>query len=721
MLAQDGSRPQAPRLAQRLIEARRRRFFGRDDELRVFRQALQASHPERPVFYVCGPAGIGKTGLLNEYEWLAQQAGRPLVKIDGQEVQSSGLGIRFALAEAMGLRDEDDPLSCVGAFDGAVLIIDNFDGIASLDSWLRERLFPLLPANGILVVAGRDGPPQAWQEDVGWWSLTQILALRNLTPEASRAVLSANGVHADQQDGILAYTHGHPLALHLAADASKGGRSARNLAAAGPDVIYPLLARFVADAPSDRHRKALEASAIAWRTTQPLLQAALNVDDSTALDLFEWLRALSFTERGAHGLFPHDLVREVVIEELRWRNPDALRALVRRISAAEARRFFSSRGREQHQALWALLFVTRNHPSMRPFYDWRTLGEIYGEPATPPDRQAIISMVARHEGPESARIAKYWWRRQPQAFSALRALSGELVGFVANILLDGIDAEAAAVDPAMEALGRFIKERCPLRGGEGVAIARFWMHDRDYQNTTAFNMGATLSTVIWMTEPRLALAFVVLRDPEFWLPMFRFVNFEAATGASFSAGGHSYGVVFHDWRVEPQMSWWRAMGERRETNLGAPGHDWPSPEPRMVVLSQPAFREAALRALRDYARPASLAANPLLRSRLVAERGGEALEALRALLLEAVDSLAGHPRDRKLHRALQQTYIVPARTQEAAAELLDLPFSTYRRHLKQGIEHVVNRLWQWELEGPPPGPPEGRTKTGLSPTALPAR
>jgi predicted DNA-binding protein (UPF0251 family) len=41
----------------------------------------------------------------------------------------------------------------------------------------------------------------------------------------------------------------------------------------------------------------------------------------------------------------------------------------------------------------------------------------------------------------------------------------------------------------------------------------------------------------------------------------------------------------------------------------------------------------------------------------------------------------------------------PVPTQEQAAELLDLPFSTFRRHLKHGVTRVAEILWQWELEG----------------------
>jgi len=38
-------------------------------------------------------------------------------------------------------------------------------------------------------------------------------------------------------------------------------------------------------------------------------------------------------------------------------------------------------------------------------------------------------------------------------------------------------------------------------------------------------------------------------------------------------------------------------------------------------------------------------------------------------------------------------------TQEAAAELLDLPFSTYRYHLTNGIKRITEWLWQRELYG----------------------
>ena len=56
--------------------------------------------------------------------------------------------------------------------------------------------------------------------------------------------------------------------------------------------------------------------------------------------------------------------------------------------------------------------------------------------------------------------------------------------------------------------------------------------------------------------------------------------------------------------------------------------------------------------------------------------------ALRALVREAAGTLEGTPKDRKLHDAIWHTYLQPTATQEQAAELLNLPFNTYRYRLR---------------------------------------
>jgi DNA-directed RNA polymerase specialized sigma24 family protein len=86
----------------------------------------------------------------------------------------------------------------------------------------------------------------------------------------------------------------------------------------------------------------------------------------------------------------------------------------------------------------------------------------------------------------------------------------------------------------------------------------------------------------------------------------------------------------------------------------------------------------------------------------VRERAGQdpPARALAELVRDAAARLAADPRDEKLLRAVDRTYLRPAATQEQAAELLGLPFSTYRRHLTQGVARIVAALWDQELYGP---------------------
>jgi DNA-directed RNA polymerase specialized sigma24 family protein len=125
-----------------------------------------------------------------------------------------------------------------------------------------------------------------------------------------------------------------------------------------------------------------------------------------------------------------------------------------------------------------------------------------------------------------------------------------------------------------------------------------------------------------------------------------------------------------------------------------------TPVREFEVLSRTEFDAAVRSALRSYNRTDGLSANPLIRTRVVADAGSApTVEALRKALSETVETLAGDPRDMKLHRAVAMTFLRGVPTQQVAAERLGLPFSTYRRHLARGVQRVCDLLWQRELLG----------------------
>jgi hypothetical protein len=128
----------------------------------------------------------------------------------------------------------------------------------------------------------------------------------------------------------------------------------------------------------------------------------------------------------------------------------------------------------------------------------------------------------------------------------------------------------------------------------------------------------------------------------------------------------------------------------------------PEVAPELVVLSHEAFIGAVRQALRDLHRPDELVRNPLTRGRVVADRctGSDRPDVvLKSVLMNACATLDDDPREHKRWKALDHTYLRPAPSQEKAAEVLGLPFSTYRRHLTEGVDRVVAHLWDLEIHG----------------------
>jgi hypothetical protein len=211
-------------------------------------------------------------------------------------------------------------------------------------------------------------------------------------------------------------------------------------------------------------------------------------------------------------------------------------------------------------------------------------------------------------------------------------------------------------------------------------------------------MSVTLAPLRYM---RLAWSVLAFADPDAWLPIMQYINFNRAEEAAFTIGDRRFGAFAHDWRTESFETWWQREAERSLGDEGDVGNGAGSRAP-LLVLSEPEFDESVRRALRDYAHPSALALNPLGRSRVVMDAAADDPpgRALQKLLVTAVDHLKRGGRHDKFYRALLHTYLQPAPSQERAAERLGLPFSTYRYHLARGTRQVVDWLWRREIHGP---------------------
>jgi len=231
-----------------------------------------------------------------------------------------------------------------------------------------------------------------------------------------------------------------------------------------------------------------------------------------------------------------------------------------------------------------------------------------------------------------------------------------------------------------------------------VRILRFAMDRETHQVPSAgFNLvsGEHLRRIV--ADPLLGWDFIAWVREDVLGPLMAYVDFHRL--ASVEELETPIALYAHDWRAVPVDDWFTPMGARELGQGGEPPAPGPPP---VLVLSQPDFAEAVRRALRDLHRPERLAANPLLRSAALRDRAGAdaPAAALADLVRTTIERVGDDPRDEPLLRALDRTYLRPAATQERAAEVLGLPFSTYRRHLGRGIERVVALLWEQELHGP---------------------
>lgn len=293
---------------------------------------------------------------------------------------------------------------------------------------------------------------------------------------------------------------------------------------------------------------------------------------------------------------PHDLVRDLLDADLRWRDTPIYREVFRALHDHAMAEIGSANGRSQQQATADLKYLFRKLRHELVPGSWGSGGGHYPDRAAPEDRPAILALVAAAEGNPSAAIAVHWLDRQPEGFHVLRGANAELRGIVVLLDLTHTTDEDRRVDPGAEAAWRYAEA----------------------------------------TAPSPTLADDALLVPE-------------------------------------------------------------AHEPELLVLAHADFADAVRQALRDLHRPDLLARNPLARTRLVAGTNGSDSDRLRGLVLRAVAKLAEDARDDPLYRAMTHTYVETARTQEAAAHSLRVPFSSYRRHFAKGTDRLIAWLWQREL------------------------
>ena len=505
------------RAIRELVQERSAEIVGRAAERAALLRTLEEGGPF--VAFVHGLAGVGKSTLLDAFGGEARALGATVVRIDCRSIEPTERGFLDALGSAVGgapttADDGAERLARLG--ERVVLVLDTYEVLRLLDSWLRQDFAPALRENTRLVLAGREPPVANWSAAPGWGELVASVQLGNLDEGEAEQFLEQMGLAGADARHVNRVARGHPLSLELAAAAVRARPDVELEDIALQAVLDQLTALYL-DGLDTSSREALDAASVVRRITLPLLEAMLR--DVAPQDAFERLRALPFVQFGHDGLVVHDTIRETVARALRGSDPVAHR----RYRAAAWRKLRSDVAWAAPAELWrytADMLYLIEHPVVREAFFPTTEHLFSVEAASPVDGPAIAAIVDSHEPTVAAAHLLYWWEQAPQAFRVVRDREGSVVGFAILFEPNQVPYGAIEADPVTSAWREHLR-RNPVPHGQRVLFLRRWLSENGGERPSDVQAACWLDIkrVYMELRPELRRLYTTVRDIATYAPI----------------------------------------------------------------------------------------------------------------------------------------------------------------------------------------------------------
>ena len=358
----------------------RETFVGRNKELALLAKALDQSMP--PVSFVHGIGGIGKSRVLEAFTIQARARGALVVRLDCRQFEPTPPGFLSELGTAVGGDTASIQEACVRlgqVSQRVVLILDNYEVLRLLDTWLRQDFVPALPPNVHMILCGREAPLAAWLCTPGWAGLFRSIAIEPLAESEAVELLARSGISESRAHRINRFTMGHPLALALAAATLAESDSPVLEDLALQRVIEELSRMYLDEIADETTRRALEAASVVRCATVSLFRAML--PEAAPQDAYERVRGIPFVQMRREGLQVHDCLQQAIALSL---------------NAADPSRYLKYR-----RAAWRQLRKeVRNAPASEL---WRYTADMLYQLQNPIVREAFFPTGAHTFGVEPAR------------------------------------------------------------------------------------------------------------------------------------------------------------------------------------------------------------------------------------------------------------------------------------------------------------------------------
>ncbi|MFC5406056.1 LuxR C-terminal-related transcriptional regulator [Cohnella soli] len=464
----------------------------REEQLALFNRYLtEGTTDGKRIWNIYGTAGTGKSFLLDAYRRRAVRSGTLMLSLDSRDFNHTAeqfcrrllRQLQEGRAEAGGNssdRRTDALEACLNELHRisgktkVVIALDTYEEMGELDGWLREQFCKRLPADSLILIAGRFKLKDQWIVAPSLREQIRYMPLGNLSDAACSAYLQRCGIEDEEIIALLRYkTRGHPLALSLAAFVDSQA-SWTNGSADEAEWFEQLAKAWLREVPDAQLRQLVEAAAVLLHVNREVLQFIMDKDVGD--ESFERLIALSFVRRTNRGWMLHDLVRGAMRKQLEERTPayyEKLRGRAAHYFAARIRHSSAYRNTEWevgelHYYVGGGLVRTSIQAQARGKYTWEPLtlanaddGERYlnrrNEAATPLDLMLIDPDTEEHyassEARESMALAvkdldlREWIALDRRSVMLLRSAEGEAIGLAVIIPIHAATLPALTADP----------------------------------------------------------------------------------------------------------------------------------------------------------------------------------------------------------------------------------------------------------------------------------
>jgi hypothetical protein len=625
---------------------------------------------------------VGKSALLDAFESEAQHRGIPFARLDAQDVPPQPSALREVIHSMLTPPSESASVQ--------VLALDTVERLSALEHWLHDQLLAELPANTIVVLAGRWNPGPGWRADPATSQMLIEYELDDLPPKAAREYLARREIPAEQRQRILPFAQGHPLALALSADQVTRHPEQPFHPSGSTDVVQ-LLVRWLVRDVQGRYRKALRAAATVHHITEPVLAAMVGSD---AEELFDWLARQHFVRWRPAGLAVHEIVRNAVIEEFRYRDLDSHHALIRRAVDHYFARTEQADPSTRHALLAEALYTVRHEPYVQRTFHLDDADYYLDEPDGT-DLPALAEMVESLEGTDARRWFEHYvdWG-SPWIVVRDRRAHAIGVGVAVFLEVDTLDSEQE--DPAVLALRDYLLAHAPLRQGGQAALIRFGLVQATHQQSTRPFSHLQMWANTLFFAPRLSFIATAGDADLEWRGSSEYSDCHPLPGTHFSSERRRFVLIGHDLRKEPPIRWVRNCIERFLENEDSIN----SSRVTLTVLERPQFERAVHHALQNFYDDAQLDQSLLSHSYLMRRDGADGgPESIRRVVGGAAQQLGATPSQHSSYEVLRHAYLDGhVQKQLQAAMELGMSERTFRRRLREAERDLVEWLWEMETE-----------------------